>query len=104
MDKVLHPDATKRRNRVTVHWSDREYYQLLRASRYQPLSVFIRQIVGQWATAHDFSLVDPPQSWYEDVEIMDLPEQENADPETKEERTHYQSLKKGGSFHDTVSV
>ncbi len=33
MDKVLPPDATKRRNRVTVHWSDREYYQLLRASR-----------------------------------------------------------------------
>lgn len=104
MDTVLHPDATKRRNRVTVHWSDREYYQLLRASRYQPLSVFIRQIVGQWANAHDDPMTDPPQSGYEDAETADNPEQENADPETKEERTHYQSLMKGGSFHGQDSV
>ena len=102
MDQGLPPDAAKRRNRVTVHWSDREYYQLLRASRYQPLSVFIRQIVGQWANAHDCPMMDPPQSWYEDATIVDHPEQENTAPETKEERTHYQSLTKGGSFHGTV--
>ncbi len=103
MDKVLPPDATKRRNRVTVHWSDREYYPLLRASRYQPLSVFIRQIVSQWADAHDCPMMDPPQSWYADAAaIVDHPEQENAIPGTKEERTHYQSLRKGGSFHATV--
>lgn len=103
MEEFLRDGAARRRHRVTVHWSDAEYYQLLRACpRYQPLSVFIREVVGQWANAHDAPLREPPRSWYVDAEMADYAEQEKATAETKEERTHYQSPKKGGSFHGSV--
>ncbi len=104
MDQGFPSDAAPRRNRVTVHGVDREYDQLLRTSRSQPLSVLIRQIVGPWANAHDGPRTALPQRGYEDGAIGDHPEQENVAPATKQERTHYQSLRKGGSFHDTASV
>ena len=103
MEEFLRNGAARRRHRVTVHWSDAEYYQLLRACPLsQPLSAFVRQVVGQWANTHEVPLTDPPAIWYEDAEIPSLAEQEKAAPEAKEERTHYQSPKKGGSFHGTV--
>ena len=68
----------------------------------QPLSAFVRQVVGQWANTHEVPLTDPPAIWYEDAEIPSLAEQEKAAPEAKEERTHYPSPKKGGPFHGTV--
>jgi hypothetical protein len=103
MEEFLRDGAARRRHRVTVHWSDGEYYQLLRACPLsQSLSAFVRQVVGQWAITHEVPLTDPPAIWYEDAEIPSLAEQEKAAPEAKEERTHYQSPKKGGSFHGTV--
>ena len=103
MEEFLRDGAARRRYRVTVHWSDAEYYQLLRACPLsQPLSAFVRQVVGQWALTHEVPLIDPPAIWYENVETTASTEQDKATSETKEERTHYQSPKKGGSFHGTV--
>lgn len=103
MDKARVDGTERQRQRVTVHWSDPEYYQLLRACPLsEPLSVFIRQIVGQWANAHDVPLCDPPRSWYDNPEIGGAEEEEKPGEEANNERTHYQSPKKGGSFHDQV--
>lgn len=95
--------ANRRRHQVTVHWSDAEFYQLLRACPIsQPLSAFIRQIVGEWAIAQAVPLADPPDSWYDDAESERGIRQDNPEIKANKERTHYQSPKKGGSFHGPV--
>ncbi len=95
--------AARRRHQVTVHGSDAELYQLLRACPIsQSLSAFVREVVGQWARTQAVPLVDPPNSWYEDAETGGIWRQEKSAVEANEERTHYQSLKKGGSFHGPV--
>ena len=103
MEECLRDGAARRRHRVTVHCSDAEYYQLLRACPLsQPLSAFVRQVVEQWANAHDVPLLDPPRNWYENTEIGGAGEKDNPGLEANDERTHYQSPNKGGSFHGKV--
>ena len=65
MEKAFRRDgAARRRHQVTVHWSDAELYQLLRACPIsQSLSAFVREVVGQWAMTQAVPLVDPPNSW-----------------------------------------
>ena len=65
-------DITKahlRRHSTTVHWSDEEFYQMVRScpSR-ESHSEFIRKVVAEWANAHGIVRRSPPDRWYRSEE------------------------------------